>query len=59
MCGVVALLIVPPLFGIAGLVLGWVARKRGERLAGWALGVSACGLVLGMIIGAAILASST
>lgn len=53
-CGSVAFLLVPPLFGIAGLILGGVGKSRNERLAPWALGVSAAGLVIGMILGALV-----
>jgi hypothetical protein len=42
---------VPPLFGIAGLIVGAVAMSRKERLATLALVVSALGLVCGMVIG--------
>ncbi|THA23910.1 hypothetical protein E4198_03445 [Streptomyces sp. RKND-216] len=41
----------PPLFGIGGIVCGVIANSKGERLAKVAIGVSAAGLVIGMIIG--------
>lgn len=55
--GVVALVILPPVFGIAGIVLGVIALRKHERLGGVALGVSIVGLVAGMIIGALVFSS--
>ena len=51
MLGCVAFLFCPPLFGIAGIICGVVGNSKGERLAKVAIGVSAAGLVVGMIIG--------
>ncbi len=50
-CGVISLLFCPILFGPAGLILGGVGMSRKERLAPWALGVSAVGLVGGLVLG--------
>jgi hypothetical protein len=49
--GAVAFLFVPILLGPAGLILGAVGKSRSERLAIPALIVSACGLILGMLLG--------
>ena len=49
--GAIAFLFCPPLFGLAGIICGAVARSRGERLATAALVVSAAGLVIGMVLG--------
>ncbi|WP_031508884.1 hypothetical protein [Streptomyces megasporus] len=49
--GCVAFLFCPPLFGIAGIICGAIAKSKGERLATAALGVSIAGLVGGMILG--------
>lgn len=57
-CGAIAFLFCPPLFGLAGLILGGIALSKKERLAPWALGVSGAGLVLGMVIGALLLRSN-
>lgn len=57
-CGVVALLFIPPLFGIAGIVLGIVGRSKGERLATVAIVVAAVGLVVGMILGYVVFSAS-
>ena len=47
----IALLFVPPLFGIAGIVLSSIGISKGERLAKLALGLSVAGLILGLVIG--------
>ena len=52
--GAIAFLVFPIIFGPAGLICGAVAKSRGEERAVIAMVVSACGLVIGMIIGAAI-----
>ena len=57
-CGVVAVLFIPILFGIVGLVLGFIARSRGERLSMIAIIVSAVGLVLGLILGYVVYSNS-
>lgn len=51
-CGIVAVLILPIVFGPVGLVLGGVAKKRGERLSTIALVVAGVGMVLGFVLGA-------
>ena len=48
-CGCIAFLV--PLVGIVGLVLGFVARSKGEQKARTALTVSTVGLVGGFILG--------
>lgn len=53
--GVVALIFLPIVFGVIGLVLAIVAKTvRHERLAVPAIVVSAVGLVGGMILGAVL-----
>lgn len=49
--GAVAFLILPPLFGTAGLVIGAVAKSRNEPLAVVGMVVSGVGLVVGMMLG--------
>lgn len=56
-CGAIAFLILPPVFGIAGLVFGGIAKAKGESRATTALIVSGLGLVLGMIIGALVMSA--
>jgi hypothetical protein len=55
--GAVALIVLPPLFGIAGIVCASVGIKKGERLAKVGLAVSIAGMVLGMVIGFLVFAS--
>lgn len=54
-CGVVALLICPILFGPAGIALGAVAVRKGDQKGWIAVGVSIVGMIVGMAIGAALL----
>ncbi|GAA2411107.1 hypothetical protein GCM10010420_44970 [Streptomyces glaucosporus] len=49
--GCVALIFCPPLFGIAGIICGAIAKSKGERLAMAGILVPAAGLVLGMVLG--------
>ena len=53
-CGIIALGIFPPLFGIIGIILGAIGASRGESKGARAIGVSVMGLIFGMIIGAFI-----
>ena len=53
-CGVVAVLIAPIIFGPAGLILGGIAKSRGERLSTIALIVAGVGMVLGFVLGALV-----
>lgn len=52
---VIALGFVPPLFGVAGIMLGYLAKKEGENKLGL-IGIilSAVFMVLGFIIGAGV-----
>ncbi|MEO3870958.1 hypothetical protein ABGB18_19275 [Nonomuraea sp. B12E4] len=54
-CAAVALLFVPILFGLAGIILGIVGHARGEPLGKWAAGVAGAFMVVGIVLG--ILAS--
>lgn len=55
--GALAFLIFPPLFGTVGLILGAVAKSKGEAMATRALIISGLGLVLGMLLGVMVLSS--
>ncbi|KUH39829.1 MULTISPECIES: hypothetical protein [Streptomyces] len=56
--GAVALIFLPIVFGVIGLVLAIIAKVvRHERLATVALVVSAVGLVGGMILGALVVSA--
>ena len=50
-CAAIALLFIPILFGIIGIVLGIVGHTRGEALGKWAAIASAVTMVGGMILG--------
>jgi hypothetical protein len=54
-CAVIALVLLPPVLGITGAVLGGVAHSKGDKL-GMPAAIAAivCG-VIGMAIGAAVL----
>lgn len=56
-CGVIAFLFLPPVFGLAGLIFGAVAKSKGEEKAVVALAVSGLGLVVGMFLGFVVFAS--
>src|SRR5215472_8796565 len=49
-CGALAFLIAPIILGPAGLILGGIAKSRGQRLANAALIVAGLGLVVGIIL---------
>ena len=55
-CAVVAVLFLPPVLGLVGLVLGLVGGMLGDRPLGWYAAVAGIvGGVLGMILVAALL----
>ncbi|HSH60257.1 MAG TPA: hypothetical protein VK988_11570 [Acidimicrobiales bacterium] len=56
-CAVIALIFLPPVFGIAGIALGSVGKSKGDPLGQTAVIVSAVCLALGMIIGVILLTS--
>jgi hypothetical protein len=48
---ILSLFIVPVLFGAAGIVLGFVARRRGtEALGAWAIGIGAVSIIVGIFV---------
>lgn len=48
---VLSLFIMPILFGAAGIVLGFVARRRGAEASGsWAIGIGAVSIIIGIFI---------
>lgn len=53
-CGIVAFLFFPPLFGVLGIVFGAISMSAGNKLGKTALIVSVVGLLVGMIIGAMV-----
>jgi uncharacterized membrane protein YvbJ len=55
--GGIALLFIPILFGVAGIIFSVIAKSKSEPNANLALGVSIGGTIAGMIIGALITSS--
>jgi hypothetical protein len=48
---ILSLFVLPILFGAAGIVLGFVARRRGAiGLGAWAIGIGAVSIVIGIFI---------
>ena len=56
-CGVVAILILPIVFGPIGIILAVVANRQAEPLWKVALGVAIGGMALGFILGAIALSN--
>jgi hypothetical protein len=48
---IISLFVLPILFGAVGIILGFVARRRGaESLGSWAIGIGAISIIVGMFI---------
>jgi hypothetical protein len=48
---ILSLFVMPILFGAVGIVLGFVARRRGaEGLGAWAIGIGAVSIIVGIFI---------
>lgn len=48
---ILSLFVMPILFGAAGIVLGFIARRRGaEGLGAWAIGIGALSIIVGIFI---------
>ncbi|GAA3240350.1 hypothetical protein [Nonomuraea helvata] len=56
-CAVVAVLFIPILFGLAGIVLGIVGHTRGEPLGKWAAVAAGVGMIIGIALGAILVSS--
>ncbi|MEO3791805.1 hypothetical protein ABGB14_16485 [Nonomuraea sp. B10E15] len=56
-CAAVAVLFVPILFGLAGIVLGIVGHTRGEPLGKWAAVAAGVGMILGFVLGIVVMSS--
>ena len=56
-CGIIAFLFIPPLFGTLGIVFGAVSWKTGNKLGMAATVISIVGLIIGMIVGAIVFTS--
>lgn len=54
-CAIISLLFVPIVFGVAAIILGVVARKKGDNTFGLVVIIlGAVFMVIGMILGAAV-----
>ncbi|WP_277713620.1 DUF308 domain-containing protein [Bacillus atrophaeus] len=48
---IISLFVLPVLLGAAGIIVGYIARRRGATgLGGWAMGIGVISLVLGIFI---------
>ncbi|UQD52768.1 hypothetical protein C0971_12530 [Bacillus methanolicus] len=48
---IISLFVLPILFGAAGIILGFIARRRGaESLGSWAIGIGAVSIIFGIFI---------
>ncbi|WP_026583837.1 DUF308 domain-containing protein [Bacillus sp. J33] len=48
---ILSLFVLPVLFGATGIVLGFIARRRGsETLGSWAIGIGVVSIIVGMFI---------
>lgn len=48
---IISLFVLPILFGAAGIILGFVARRRGSTATGnWAIGIGAVSIIVGIFI---------
>nr|WP_239674434.1 YybS family protein [Mangrovibacillus cuniculi] len=48
---ILSLFIIPVLFGAAGIVVGFVARRKGAHALGsWAIGIGALSIIIGLFI---------
>ncbi len=56
--GVVAILFLPIIFGLAGIVLGFIGRSKGERLSTIGIVVAVAGTIAGFALGYAVMKSA-
>ncbi|WP_413231353.1 MULTISPECIES: DUF4190 domain-containing protein [Mesobacillus] len=47
---ILSLFILPVLFGAAGIVLGFMARRRGSAIGSWAIGIGTISILVGIFI---------
>ena len=51
-CAIISLFIIPPLFGILGIVFGSIAWSKGEIQGRNVVVVSVVAMIIGMVVGA-------
>ena len=51
-CAIISLFIIPPLFGILGIVFGSIAWSKGEIQGRNVVVVSVIAMIIGMVVGA-------
>lgn len=56
-CSAIALFFLPPLFGLAAIVLGIISHVKGDRLGMWAWIVGVVALIAGMALAAAVMSA--
>jgi len=57
---VIAIFLVPLLFGLIAIVLGVIAATQGDKPLGWyAAGAGAAGAIIGMILGAIVYSAAS
>ena len=54
-CGVIAIIFFPIVFGPIGIVLGIIGKNRHEKLSTIAIVVAVAGMIIGFILGALIM----
>ncbi|MEH7443081.1 DUF4190 domain-containing protein [Bacillus sp. JJ1122] len=47
---ILSLFILPVLFGAAGIILGFMARRRGSAIGSWAIGIGVISILIGIFI---------
>lgn len=47
---ILSLFILPVILGAAGIILGFVARRRGSSLGSWAIGIGTISILVGLFI---------
>jgi hypothetical protein len=57
-CGVVAVIILPIVFGPVGIVLGIIGKTRNEKLSTIAIVVAVVGMVVGFVLGYLVMQQS-
>ena len=57
-CGVVAVILLPIVFGPVGIVLGIIGKTRNEKLSTIAIAVAVVGMIAGFVLGYLVMKQS-